>query len=352
MLRSMELNELTSLVEGGNNLSLVQASGAADLLAAAEVDRNSKANFLTSLAKKGEVADEVAGIAQRFRELARNPGLEQWQDSAIDVCGTGGDKIGSFNISTTVVFALAAAGVPVLKHGNKSITSKCGSANLLEALGVNLMAGDATLASSMEELGFCFMFAPAFHPAFKEIMPVRQELAASGQRTVFNILGPLINPARPAHQLLGVFSPTVVDMLAGTLHSLGLKSGMVVHTELPDGRGMDELSVVGQNHVRGFGALSSIDDRWTAERFSLGSADVSELLGGELEDNLRILDRLLDGRAPVGLADTISLNVAAALMIVGKCESIEEGIQVARDVILGGALKLKLADTKDFYASL
>ncbi len=352
MLPPMELNELTSLVAGGNNLSLDQASGVADLLASAEVDRNLKAEFLTSLAKKGEVADEVAGIAKRFRELARDPGLQKWQDSAIDVCGTGGDKIGSFNISTTVVFALAAAGVPVLKHGNKSITSKCGSANLLEALGVNLMADDATLAKSMEELGFCFMFAPAFHPAFKEIMPVRQELAANGQRTVFNILGPLINPARPAHQLLGVFSPAVVDMLAGTLDSLGLKSGLVAHTELADGRGMDELSVVGQNRVRGFGALSSIDDSWAAERFSLKSADVSDLLGGELEDNLRILDELLDGKAPAGLADTISLNVAASLMIVGKCESIEDGIEIARDVILGGALKKKLADTKEFYASL
>lgn len=352
MLRPMELNELTSLVGEGNNLSLEQASGVADLLASAEVDRNLKAEFLTSLAKKGEVAAEVAGIAKRFRELARDPGLQKWQDSAIDVCGTGGDKIGSFNISTTVVFALAAAGVPVLKHGNKSITSKCGSANLLEALGVNLMADDATLARSMEELGFCFMFAPAFHPAFKEIMPVRQELAAKGQRTVFNILGPLINPARPAHQLLGVFSPAVVDMLAGTLDSLALKSGLVAHTELSDGRGMDELSVVGQNRVRGFGALSSINDSWAAECFSLKSADVSDLLGGELEDNLRILDELLDGKAPAGLADTISLNVAASLLIVGKCESIEDGIEVARDVILGGALKKKLADTKEFYASL
>lgn len=348
----MEMNELTSLVEQGSNLTLEQASAAADQLASAEVDRGEKAKFLTALAAKGEVADEVAGIAKRFRELARDPGLQRWQDTAIDVCGTGGDKIGSFNISTTVVFGLAAAGVPVLKHGNKSITSKCGSANLLEALGVNLMADDATLAKSMEQLGFCFMFAPAFHPAFKEIMPVRQELAAQGQRTVFNILGPLINPAKPAHQLLGVYSPTVVDMLAGTLGALGLRSGLVAHTVLADGRGMDELSVVGENRVRGFGTLAGVGETWTAERFSLKPADVSDLLGGELEDNLRILDELLDGKSPQGLEDTISFNIAAALMIVGKCASIEEGIEIARDVLLGGALKAKLADTKDFYASL
>lgn len=352
MLAPMEFNELTSLVEEGIDLTLAQAATSADLLVSSECEAAKKARFLTALANKGEATSEVAGLARRFRELARNPGLEKWQDSAIDVCGTGGDKIGSFNVSTTVVFGLAAAGVPVLKHGNKSITSKCGSANLLEALGVDLMADDATLASSMQELGFCFMFAPAFHPAFKEIMPVRQELAAKGQRTVFNILGPLINPARPVHQLLGVYSDGVVNMLAATLHALGLKSGMVAHTKLADGRGMDELSVVGANHVRGFGALAALDDVWAPERVGLRGADVSDLLGGELEDNLRILDDLLKGKAPQGLEDTIALNIAAALMVVGKCPSVEEGLLVARDVILGGALKAKLSDTKEFYASL
>lgn len=348
----MDLNELTSLVEQGNDLSLQQAAASADLLASAGIAAEAKANFLMALAAKGEVAAEVAGLAGRFRELARNPGLEKWQDSGIDVCGTGGDKIGSFNISTTVVFALAAAGVPVLKHGNKSITSKCGSANLLEALGVDLMADDKTLVQSMEELGFCFMFAPAFHPAFKEIMPVRQQLAAEGKRTVFNILGPLINPARPAHQLLGVYAPQVVGMMAGTLQELGLKSGLVAHSVLPDGRGLDELSVAGANKVRGFGALASVDADWSAERFSLPSADVSDLLGGDVEDNLRILQDLLAGKAPQGLADTIFLNIGAALMIVGKCASIEEGVESAREIVLGGALKAKLAATKQFYVSL
>ncbi len=328
-----------------------QASASADLLASSEVSAEDKASFLTELSRKGESAVEVAGIARRFRELARDPGLQKWAPDGIDVCGTGGDKMGSFNISTTVVFALAAAGVPVLKHGNKSITSKCGSANLLEALGVNLMADDETLSKSMEQLGFCFMFAPAFHPAFKEIMPVRQQLAAKGQRSVFNILGPLINPARPAFQLLGVYSSSVVAMLADTLHALELKGGLVAHTALADGRGMDELSVVGGNVVRGFGALRDIDDTWTAEALGLEQAPADDLLGGELEDNLRILDDLLEGKAPKGLEDTVALNVGAALHIVGKCDSIQEGITSARDIILGGALKRKLADTKAFYAS-
>lgn len=348
----MELNELTSQVNQGEDLQREQAVSAADLLAAADVPAADKADFLVSLASKGEVADEVAGLAQRFRELARDPEISQWQADAIDVCGTGGDKIGSFNISTTVTFVLAAAGVPVFKHGNRSITSKCGSANLLEALGVKLDADNATLKRSMEELGFCFMFAPAFHPAFKEIMPVRQELASKGQRTVFNILGPLINPARPAHQLLGVYSPQVVDMLADTLGALGLKSGLVVHSKLVDGRGMDELSVVGINQVRGFGELGSLDERWTAESLGLKQADVSELMGGELEDNLRILDDLLAGKAPQGLEDTIALNVGAALMVTGRVPKISDGIEQARDLIRGGAVRQKLDDTKAFFQSL
>lgn len=348
----MELNELSSLVEQGTDLSMEQAVAAADLLASADVAATDKEAFLTKLSQKGEVVSEIAGIAKRFRELARDPGLDRWQADAIDVCGTGGDKIGSFNISTTVTFVLAAAGVPVFKHGNRSITSKCGSANLLEALGVKLDADDATLGRSMEELGFCFMFAPAFHPAFKEIMPVRQQLAAKGQRSIFNVLGPLINPAAPAHQLLGVYSPSVVEMLGDSLNELGLESGLVVHCELSDGRGMDELSVVGSNKVKGFGRLVDTNEMWSADDFELPTADVSDLLGGDLEDNLRILDDLLLGKAPKGLEDTVSLNVAAALFVVGRVPNVVEGIAMARELMLGGAVKRKLEDTKAFYQSL
>lgn len=347
----MDLNELTTLVSQGSDLSQAQAVAAADLLASADVPMDSKADFLTALSRKGEVASEVTGLAMRFREIARDPGLEQWRDRAIDVCGTGGDKLGSFNISTTVVFALASADVPVFKHGSKSITSKCGSANLLEALGVDLMADDATLSRSMEELGFCFMFAPAFHPAFKEIMPVRQRLAESGQRTIFNILGPLINPAQPAYQLMGVFSPSLVDMMAQSLDQLGLKAGLVAHCALADGRGMDELSVVGVSKVRGFGAMSEIDAEWDPTQLGLAPAPVEDLLGGEVEDNLRILDNLLKGRAPRGLEDTVCYNIAAAFLVVGRCSTIQDGVQEARDLLLGGSVARKLAQTKEFYSS-
>ncbi len=348
----MDLRELSTLAEHGEHLTRDQARTAADLLASAEAGAEEKADFLTALARKGEVASEVSGIAERFRELSRNPGLEAWQDKAIDVCGTGGDKVGSYNISTTVVFALAALGVPVFKHGNRSITSKCGSANLLEALGVPLMADDETLRRSLSELGFCFMFAPAFHPAFKEVMPVRQQLAAKGQRTVFNILGPLINPARPAYQLLGVYAPQVVPLMAETLGQLGVRSGLVVHCRLRDGRGMDELTVAGANEVQGFGRLAGFGGRFEPKAWGLAEAPVAELLGGELAENLALLDALLAGRAPKGLEDTVVANVAAALFLVGRAGSIEDGVAEARDALLGGKTSARIVQARDFFASL
>lgn len=346
----MDLPSLTSTISGGRSLESPQAEAAADLLASPDIPASDKAAFLTALSRKGETADEISGLARRFRALARDPGLDAWRERAIDVCGTGGDKLGTFNISTTVAFVLAAAGVPVFKHGNRSVTSKCGSANLLEALGVDLMADDATLRRSMEELGFCFMFAPAFHPAFKAIMPVRQSLAAAGQRTVFNFLGPLLNPARPAFQLLGVFDLGAVDVIADALHQLGVEGGLVAHCRIDASRGLDELSAAGENRVRGFGSRRSIDARWSASDLGLAPASLGELQGGDLEDNVDLLEALLDGRAPRGLEDTVSLNVAAAFHIVGRHDSVAAGLPEARELLLGGATRAKLEQTKDFFA--
>ena len=348
----MNLQELTSLVSQGSNLTLDQSVAAADLLASSDPPQEEKTALLVALAKKGESASEVAGLAKRFRELARDPGLSEWSDRAIDVCGTGGDKQGTFNVSTTVTFVLAAAGVPVLKHGNKSITSKCGSGNLLEALGVDLMADDSVLAKSMSELGFCFMFAPAFHPAFKEIMPIRQALAAQGQRTVFNILGPLINPARPAYQLLGVFSARFIELMAGAQNELGLKAGIIAHCDLGENGGMDEWSVSGTNLGSGFGSLSGKEFADQAEAFGLEPGPLSELEGGDLEVNLQILDTLLAGKAPKALEDTVALNAGAALFVAAKADSIQSGISIARDLLLGGAAKQKIEDTNAFFQSL
>ena len=345
----MELEDCVAQVGQGFDLSEEQSAQVADLLASVEVDAGLKGEFLTLLAEKGESAAEVAGLAKRYRELARDPDLAEWSERAIDVCGTGGDKQHTFNISTTVTFVLAAAGIPVLKHGNRSITSRCVSSNLLEAIGIDITADNELLKRSMRELGFCFMFAPAFHPAFKEIVPVRQALAEKGQRTVFNILGPLINPAKPAHQLLGVFSGSVMELMAGVEHSLGLKAGMIAHCDLGSEGGMDEFSVAGDNLVRGFGDLNGLSESWRPMEMGVESGKLSDLKGGDIAENMEILDRLLDGSAPKALEDSIAVNAAAAFFIVGRHGSIQEGVPEARDLLVGGAVREKIDQAKAFY---
>lgn len=345
----MELEECLSIVAAGEDLSQDQAYAVADLLASGEVNADSKAEFLTRLAQKGESPQEVAGLAKRYRELARDPGLQEWQDRAIDVCGTGGDKQHTFNISTTVTFVVAAAGIPVFKHGNRSITSKCGSSNLLEALGVTIMGDDALLRESMKELGFCFMFAPAFHPAFKEIVPVRQALAEKGQRSVFNILGPLINPAKPSYQLLGVFSDSVVELMASAQHALGLKAGLIAHCDLGERGGMDEFSAAGSNIARGFGTLSDVDERWSPEEMGIRSGNLDDLQGGDVDVNISILNKLLDGKATPALEDSVVANTAAAFFVAGRHASVREGVAEARDLLLGGRTRAKIDQTREFY---
>ena len=193
------------------------------------------------------------------------------------------------------------------------------------------------------------MFAPAFHPAFKEIVPVRQALAEKGQRTVFNILGPLINPAKPAHQLLGVFSDSAMELMAGAEHSLGLKAGMIAHCDLGTEGGMDEFSVAGDNLARGFGSLMGLSERWSAEEMGVESGKLSDLKGGDVAENMEILYRLLDGSGPKALEDSIAINAAAAFFIVGRHGSIQEGLPEARDLLVGGAVRKKIDQAKEFY---
>src|SRR3954466_532419 len=246
------LAELTTQLTAGRELTGVQVEDAAAALAATNDPDEVKADFLAALAHKGESADEVAAFETAFRARAVNPGVEAWAGRAIDIVGTGGDHAGGFNISSVVVLVLASAGVTVMKHGNRGITSKCGSADLLSALGVTLDASPEKLRRALDELGFVFFFAPAYHPTFKHIAPVRKALAARGQRTVFNILGPLINPGRPAHVLLGSFSAAWVPKLAGALDALGTQAGIAAHGIIDAERGIDELTTATTNRVRGF----------------------------------------------------------------------------------------------------
>ncbi len=345
------LTALTALVSAGGDLAPDAAAAAAAALAALEESDEAKAAFLTAFARKGETPEELAAFATTFRGRAVDPGVEAWSPHAIDIVGTGGDHAGGFNISSMVVLVLASAGVVVMKHGNRGITSKCGSADLLAGLGVNLEASPEVLRRALAELGFVFFFAPAYHPTFKHIAPVRKALAAHGQRTVFNILGPLINPGRPAHVLLGTFSAASVPKLAGALETLGARAGLAAHGVIAGDKGIDELTTATVNRVRGFGAHRAIDGEWRAEDFGLKPAPFSDLVGGDLAMNLAIVETLLAGQAPAGLVDTIVLNAATALWIVGRVPTVRDGLEPARDMLLGGAVRRKIAAVREFYRS-
>lgn len=348
-----EIEELTKTLTNGQNLSLEQAEDAALMLASPAVDCVAKQIFLAALSEKGETATEVAAFASAFRGLAVDPEVGEWASRAIDVCGTGGDGSSTFNISTAVSFIVAAAGVPVFKHGNRSITSKCGSADLIEALGIRLDAPHELLRESLDKLNFCFFFAPAFHPAFKEIMPVRKALAESGRRSIFNLLGPLINPGRPAYQLLGVFADRWVDPIADALDVIGLKAGLVAHCTPGTGLALDELSCAGPNYVAGIGRLKSFRGELSPAEAGLASCDLDSLKGGDVNANVETLHAIFDGptgQVSQGLLESILINAGAALWVAGQAEDLKDGVAQAREVIDSGRAKQWLGDARSFYA--
>jgi len=344
-----ELAELTRRLSASQELTSAEVATAAAALASPEVADEGKAAFLIALGDKGETAAEVAAFAREFRARAIDPGVDAWAAKAIDIVGTGGDLAGGFNISSMVVLTLACAGVPVMKHGNRGVTSKCGSADLLAALGVDLQAPPEKQRAALDQLGYAFFFAPAYHPTFKHIAPVRKLLASQGRRSVFNILGPLINPGRPANVLLGVFAEAWVVKLADVFDLLDAEAGLAAHGVIAPGHGIDELTTTTINRVRGIGRLRSVDGRWSGGDYGFSPAPFADLQGGDLETNKVIVEALLAGRAPAGLVDTIVFNTAAALWITGHTSSLRDGIAPAREFLLGGAVKAKIAATKEFF---
>lgn len=346
-----QLEPLTARLRAGEDLVPPEIATAAFALATADVAEEPKAEFLSALADKGETAAEVAAFAREFRQRAIDPGVDQWAAEAIDIVGTGGDHAGAFNISTMVVLTLASGGVKVMKHGNRGITSKCGSADLFAAFGVRLDAPPEQSQRALEELGYCFFFAPAYHPAFKHIAPVRKRLAAGGRRTIFNILGPLINPGRPAHVVLGVFADQWVVRLAEVMDLLGVRAGIAGHGFIGADRGVDEITTATRNRVRGIGRLREIDATWRAEDFGLKPSPFDHLLGDDLPCNQALVEAVLAGRAPHGLIDTIVLNAAIGMWIVGRATSVADGVAPARELLLGGAVRAKIAATREFFSA-
>jgi anthranilate phosphoribosyltransferase len=343
------LAQLARQAAGGRALADGEIAVAAGALASEEVSPESKADFLSALTRKGETAAEVAAFAREFLSRSVDPGVSAWAGRAIDVVGTGGDHAGGFNISSVVVLVLASAGVPVIKHGNRGITSRCGSADLLAGLGVDIEAPPERVHAALSTLGFAFLFAPAYHPAFRHVAPARRILAARGERSIFNILGPLVNPARPAYVLLGSYSAAWVPRLADALTALGTRSGIVAHGILGPDRGIDELTTATVNRVRGAGHLEDLGADWRAEDFGLPSARFDDLKGGDLAENLSVVGALASGRGPAALADTIALNAAVSLWICGRTPGVREGVDQARELLLGGAVSRKIQATRDFY---
>ncbi|MCD8482427.1 MAG: anthranilate phosphoribosyltransferase [Verrucomicrobia bacterium] len=308
--------------------------------------------FLCALHRKGETVDEVVGIAGEFRGLAKDPGLETFAERAIDIVGTGGRGGSAYNVSTVTCFICAASGIPVIKHGNRAITSSSGSADFLGQLGFGMLTEPALLRRSVEKLNFCFLFAPYFHPAFKSIMPVRKELAAEGQRTVFNILGPLLNPARPAYQLLGSFARDWAQPLADALSELGLRRGYAVHCELDPAGSLDELSTAGLNLACGVGEWRGESSRFGADAVGLPACKAGDLFGGSAEENVAELQKMLRGNGNKHLANSICLNAAAAFHVTGKADSLVGGIALAREVFQGGQTAEWLEKAQDINHDL
>lgn len=349
------LKELTHQLRNGVSLTGQQVGVAVEELVDEKLASEMKAGFLTALAQKGETVEEIAAFAQALRALSLRPLLdpETLSQEILDVCGTGGDRVNTFNISTTVAMVAAAAGVKVAKHGNRAITSQAGSADVLEALGIRIDLTVDEASKSLQEHNFAFFFAPNYHPAFRYIGPARQLCADRGQRTIFNFLGPLLNPARPTAQLVGVPRPELCGPMAQALQGLGLRRGMVVcgtvgpQVELPDAAAkcyLDELSTLGESTVaefyqdKGF-ALSILNPE-----FLLQHATLADLRGGDRHENAEIIRRILDGIERGPKREAVLLNAGAALLVAGKSRTIDDGWILASEIIESGQAAAKLKE--------
>ena len=301
------------------------------------------AALLVALHMKGETVEEIVGFAQAIRAAAVPLQAENGEaldlsgterDALVDTCGTGGDTSGTFNISTAVALVIAGAGVKVAKHGNRSISSKCGSADVMEALGVNIALPLTRLASCLRETGIAFLFAPAMHSAMKYVQPARRELRL---RTVFNLLGPLTNPAHASAQVVGVYSADLVEKLAEALSELGLRRALVVH-----GRdGLDEITISGPSKVaevrNGLVHVYEV----APEDFGLPRAPLSEIAGGDAQQNAAIIRAILDGERS-SRRDVVLLNAAAALVAAAHADRIGDAIPLAAYAIDSGHARQRL----------
>lgn len=319
-----------------------EVGAAFDVIMRGEATGVQIAAFLTGLRVQGETAETVAGAARALRRaMIHLPASDP--DALVDTCGTGGGAVTTFNISTAAAFVAAGAGVRIAKHGNRSFTSSCGSADVLEALGVRVDAPLEVMTRSLEEAGMVFMFAPAMHPAMKHVGPIRRELAIP---TVMNVVGPLANPAGVGRQLVGVADKERLPILASALAALGSIHAMVVFGE----PGLDEISPLGTTHVAEVkhGALTE----WTIEpaKHGIGRVSPNDLAGGSPADNAHVILDLLAGGGAPGAKAAVELNAAAAIYLSGQAGSYYEGVTRARDALTSGSGLAALERLRAVYA--
>ncbi len=331
---------ITTLVSG-RSLTMEEAASVMEEIMGGEVTPAQFGAFLTALRLKWETVDEIAGLAKTMRAKAVPVTIAE---PVVDTCGTGGDGSHTFNISTAAAFVAAGAGLKVAKHGNRAMSSQCGSSDVLEALGVRIDLNAEQVQRCLYEVGIGFMFAPVFHPAMKYAAVPRREI---GIRTVFNILGPLTNPAGAEAQVLGVADETLVEKLALVLKSLGCEHALVVHGE----DGLDEITVTGKTQVCELkdGGIKSYSI--SPEDFGLPQASLNSLRGGTLDENAALLRRVLVG-TPGPQQDVVLMNAAAVLLAGDSVGTLQQGVALARKVIDEGRALAKLEQLIEFSQSI
>ena len=318
----------------GESLSSAEAADAFDIVMAGDATAVQVAALLTALRVKGETAHEIAGAARALRRAMRVVTLET-VEQVVDTCGTGGGAVGTLNVSTGAAFIVAGAGVPVAKHGNRSFTSRSGSADVLEALGVRIELEPREVPRVLEEAGLAFLFAPGFHPAMRHAAPVRRELAMT---TIMNLLGPLANPAGVVRQVLGVADRRRAPLLAEALRLLGCRHALVVHADV----GMDEVSPVGCTHVWEVTSAGVSDWRLDPRELGVTGGALEALAGGEPDENAARLAAILSGGERGAACDAMLLNAAAALYVSGRGWSLPQSMEEARRSLANGAARQSL----------
>jgi anthranilate phosphoribosyltransferase len=344
------MNELIEKLRNGLDLTPSDIAYAVTLLFSDKIEDAGKAEFLTALHQKGESADEVFGFAELLLQRAIDPMIDEAELSGpmVDICGTGGDGINMFNVSTTIMFILAAGGASVVKHGNRSVTSLCGSADVLEQLGVPLHLPPADLRECVKRNGLGFVFAREYHPSFRALAEMRQRLAKQKTRTIFNLLGPLLNPARPKRQLIGVFSQRLTEVFGDVLRRLGRSRAWVVHGSSGSNGGMDDISICGPTAVveldQGKITSAVLDTRW----IGIESCGVEALAGGTVQENAAVLESILSGELKGPKREMAVANAAGGFVVAGLAREMNHGIAMAREHIDNGKALAKLRALQKF----